>query len=260
MILKVDRLNFSYNSVPILKNITFEVNHGEFLGIVGPNGSGKTTLLRNIDGILKPNEGSILIDNLNQKELTRKEIARLIGYVSQREANIFPTTVFETVLMGRKPHITWTETKEDKKIVAQTLERLNLGDFALRDMNQLSGGERQKVYIARALVQQPKILLLDEPTANLDLRHQIEVLDLLLNTKNEKGVTVIIAIHDLNLALKYCNKLIILDKGTIFNTGGKEILNKDTIQKVYGVKIKIIEQEGQKFIVPFENLEKQFPN
>ena len=260
MILKVDRLNFSYNSVPILKNITFEVNHGEFLGIVGPNGSGKTTLLRNIDGILKPNEGSILIDNLNQKELSRKEIARLIGYVSQREANIFPTTVFETVLMGRKPHITWTETKEDKKIVAQTLERLNLGDFALRDMNQLSGGERQKVYIARALVQQPKILLLDEPTANLDLRHQIEVLDLLLNTKNEKGVTVIIAIHDLNLALKYCNKLIILDKGTIFNTGGKEILNKDTIQKVYGVKIKIIEQEGQKFIVPFENLEKQFPN
>jgi iron complex transport system ATP-binding protein len=256
VILKVDRLNFSYNSVPILKNITFEVNYGEFLGIVGPNGSGKTTLLRNIDGILKPNEGEILIENLNQKELNRREIARLIGYVSQREANIFPTTVFETVLMGRKPHITWTETKEDKKIVAQTLERLNLGDFALREINQLSGGERQKVYIARALVQQPKILLLDEPTANLDLKHQIEVLDLLLNTKNEKDVTIIIAIHDLNLALKYCDKLIMLNEGEIFARGGKEILTKELIETVYGVKVKIIEQEGQKVIIPFENLEK----
>ncbi|MBD3339623.1 MAG: ATP-binding cassette domain-containing protein [Candidatus Lokiarchaeota archaeon] len=255
MMLKIDELYFSYNSVSILKKITFEVNYGDFLGIIGPNGSGKTTLLRNIDGILKPNKGSILIENVNQKQLTRKEIARLIGYVPQREANIFPTTVFETVLMGRKPHINWTETKEDRKIVAETLEHLNLGAFALRDINQLSGGERQKVYIARALVQQPKILLLDEPTANLDLRHQIEVLDMLLNTKNERGVTVIIAIHDLNLALKYCDKVIILNKGEVFAKGGKEVINKEIIQNVYGVKVRIIEHEGQKFIIPIKNLE-----
>lgn len=256
MILEVNELNFSYYGVPILKNIDFKLNKGEFLGIVGPNGSGKSTLLRNIDGILKPQQGSIFIDNQNQEDLNRKEIAKVIGYVPQREANIFPTTVFETVLMGRKPHIKWTETEQDTRIVAQTLECLNLGEFSLRDVNQLSGGERQKVYVARALVQEPKILLLDEPTANLDLKHQIEVLDLLLNTQKREDTTIIIAIHDLNLALKYCDRLIILKEGKIFASGGREILTKENIEAVYDVKVRIIEQEGKKFIMPFGALNK----
>ena len=251
MILEVQGLNFAYNSNPILKDITFNVNKGEFLGIVGPNGSGKSTLLRNLDGILKPQAGEILIEKKNQKDMHRREIAKKIGYVAQKEGAIFPTTVFETVLMGRKPHITWTETKEDKKIVAETLERLELGNFALRDINQLSGGERQKVYIARALVQQPKILLLDEPTANLDLKHQIEVLDLLYETKRN-GVAIIIAIHDINLALKYCDKILILNKGVIFASGGKEILSKENIEIVYGVKVSIIQRGDRIFIMPEE--------
>ncbi|MFW9987550.1 MAG: ABC transporter ATP-binding protein [Candidatus Odinarchaeota archaeon] len=254
MILKVQGLNFAYNSIPILKDITFKIKKGEFLGIVGPNGSGKSTLLRNLDGILKPQEGKILIENINQKDMHRREIAKKIGYVPQKEGNIFPTTVFETVLLGRKPHITWIENKEDKKIVANTLERLELGNFALRDINQLSGGERQKVYIARALVQQPKILLLDEPTANLDLKHQIEVLDLLLEAK-KKGVTIIIAIHDLNLALKYCDKIIILNKGDIFASGGKEILSKENIETVYGIKVSIIQRGERIFIIPEETFD-----
>lgn len=253
MILEVQGLKFAYNSIPILKDISFTIKKGEFVGIVGPNGSGKSTLLRNLDGILKPHSGTILVENINQKELNRREIAQIIGYVPQREANLFPTTVFETVLMGRKPHITWIESKKDKQIVAETLERLELGEFALRDINELSGGERQKVYIARALVQKPKILLLDEPTANLDLKHQIEVLDLLLETKKEE-VTIIIAIHDLNLALKYCDKLIILDKGHIFECGGIEILSKENIEAVYGVKVSIIKNNERFFIIPEESL------
>ncbi len=249
MIIQVENLTFAYNNVSVLQNITFNVKSGDFIGIVGPNGSGKTTLLRNLDGILKPVHGTILLENQNLNDLSRREIAKIIGYVPQREIGIFPTTVFEAVLMGRKPHIKWTETKKDKKIVAQTLERLHLGKFTIRDLNDLSGGERQKVYIARALVQEPKILLLDEPTANLDLKHQIEVLDLIFDAK-KTGVTVIIAIHDLNLALRYCNKLIILDQGQIFASGGKEILTEENIEKVYGVKVSIIQKGDQCFIIP----------
>lgn len=253
MIIQVENLNFTYNKTPVLNDISFNLKEGEFLGIVGPNGSGKTTLLRNLDGILKPKSGAIFIDSRNQEQMSRLDIAKVIGYVSQKEVNIFPTTVFETVLMGRKPHIKWMETKNDKAIVARMLDKLNLGDYSLRDINQLSGGERQKVYIARALVQDPKILLLDEPTANLDLKHQLEVLDLLLETK-KKGVGIIIAIHDLNLALRYCDKFIILHYGKIFASGGQEVINKENIEAVYGVKVEVLKKEGAKYIIPFEPL------
>ncbi len=251
MILSAKNVNFSYNKLPVLIDISFGLEEGEFLGIVGPNGSGKSTLLRNIDKILHPKNGTIFIQNQNQKDLSREEIAKLIGYVPQNDNNVFSTTVFEFILMGRKPHIKWMETKEDKEIVAHMIEKLSLGDFALRDINQLSGGERQKVSIARALVQTPKILLLDEPTANLDLKHQLEVLDLLLETK-ENGVSIIIAIHDLNLALRYCDKFIILNQGQVFASGGQEIISKENIETVYGVKVEVLEKEGMKFIIPIQ--------
>jgi iron complex transport system ATP-binding protein len=251
VILSAKNVNFSYNKLPVLIDISFGLEEGEFLGIVGPNGSGKSTLLRNIDKILHPKNGTIFIQNQNQKDLSREEIAKLIGYVPQNDNNVFSTTVFEFILMGRKPHIKWMETKEDKEIVAHMIEKLSLGDFALRDINQLSGGERQKVSIARALVQTPKILLLDEPTANLDLKHQLEVLDLLLETK-ENGVSIIIAIHDLNLALRYCDKFIILNQGQVFASGGQEIISKENIETVYGVKVEVLEKEGMKFIIPIQ--------
>lgn len=253
VILNVQGITFSYNSIPTLEEISFKIEKAEILGIVGPNGSGKSTLLKNLDGILKPREGTIYIENVDQKDMRRKEIAKKLAFVPQSEGALFPTTVFETVLMGRKPHITWMETKYDKQIVAETLERLELGEFTLRDISQLSGGERQKVYIARAIVQEPKILLLDEPTANLDLKHQIEVLDLLLETKKE-GVTIIMAIHDLNLALKYCDKFIIMEKGKVFAFGGKDILSRENIETVYDVKVSIIKNNGRVFIVPEESL------
>jgi len=251
VILRAKKINFSYNKLPVLIDISFSLEEGEFLGIVGPNGSGKSTLLKNIDKILYPKEGTIFIQNQNQKDLSRQEIAKLIGYVPQNDANVFSTTVFEYVLMGRKPHTKWMETKEDRELVAQMIEKLNLGDFALRDINQLSGGERQKVSIARALVQTPKILLLDEPTANLDLKHQLEVLDLLLESK-EQGVSIIIAIHDLNLALRYCDKFIILDQGKVFASGGQEIISKENIETVYGVQVEVLEKDGMKFVIPVQ--------
>ena len=259
VIIEVKNLNFAYNSTPILKDISFKVEKGEFVGIVGPNGSGKSTLLKNIDGILKPQEGSIYIEENNLKEIPRREIAKKIGYVAQMEERLFPTTVFDTVLMGRKPHITWGESKEDRRIVAETLEELELGEIALRDINHLSGGQRQKVFIARALAQKPIILLLDEPTANLDLKHQIEVLDI-LHEQTRLGVSVIIAIHDLNLALKYCNKIIVLYNGEIYDKGTNEVLTKECIEEVYGIKVSLIKQEEKIFVIPEESIKNDESN
>ncbi|MFO7795266.1 MAG: ABC transporter ATP-binding protein [Promethearchaeati archaeon] len=256
VIIDVQNLTFAYNKKPVLHDISFSLEKGEFLGVIGPNGSGKSTLLRNLDGILSPKNGAIYIEGCDQNDMSRLDIAKIIGYIPQKEGDMFPITVFETVLLGRTPHIKWMETKEDKTIVARMLEKLGLGKFAMRDINQLSGGERQKVYIARALVQQPKLLLLDEPTANLDLKHQIEVLDLLLETK-KKGVAIIIAIHDLNLALRYCDKFVILHQGQVFVRGGEEIINKKNIETVYGVKVEVLEKAGQKYVIPFEPLDKK---
>ncbi len=256
MILKVEDLSFSYNSTPILNKVNFNVDKGDFVGIIGPNGSGKSTLLKNIDAILKPKQGCIFIENVNQNDMRRKEVAKCIGYVPQKEDITFPMTVFETVLMGRKPHISWKETNEDKEIVSDILERLDLGDFTLRNVCELSGGEAQKVHIARALAQKPSIILLDEPTANLDLKHQIEVLNYLLEIKKKEQVAIVIAIHDLNLALKYCEKLIILNKGKIHACGGKEILSEKNIESVYGVKVSIIKKGNRSYIIPEESIEK----
>ncbi|TXT57237.1 MAG: ABC transporter related protein [Promethearchaeota archaeon] len=253
-LLKIEDLEFSYGNGLILQNLNLEIDKGEFVAIIGPNGVGKSTLLRLFDGILKPTQGSISLDGRNINQLHRKAIAKKIAYVPQSEVRVFPTTVYDTVLMGRKPHIDWMETKKDKKIVSQVLSELGLGSLALRDVNKLSGGQRQKVFIARALAQEPEMLLLDEPTANLDLKHQIEVLNLLKN-QIDNGISVVIAIHDLNLALKYCDRIIVLfDKG-IYVDGNKQIIDEEIIEKVYGVKVLMIEKGDRVFIIPEEPLD-----
>lgn len=253
-LLKIEDLEFSYGNGLILQNLNLEIDKGEFVAIIGPNGVGKSTLLRLVDGILKPTQGSISLDGKNINQLHRKTIAKKIAYVPQSEVRVFPTTVFDTVLMGRKPHIDWMETKKDKKIVSQVLSELGLGSLALRDVNKLSGGQRQKVFIARALAQEPEMLLLDEPTANLDLKHQIEVLNLLKN-QIDNGISVVIAIHDLNLALKYCDRIIVLFNKGIYVDGNKQIIDEEIIEKVYGVKVLMIEKGDRIFIIPEEPLD-----
>jgi iron complex transport system ATP-binding protein len=253
-LLKIEDLEFSYGNGLILENLNLEIDKGEFVAVIGPNGVGKSTLLRLVDGILKPNKGAVYIDNKNINKLHRKDIAKKIAYVPQSELRVFPTTVFDTVLMGRKPHIDWMETKKDKRIVSKVLLELGLGSLALRDVNKLSGGQRQKVFIARALAQEPEVLLLDEPTANLDLKHQIEVLDLLKN-QIYNGISVVIAIHDLNLALKYCNRIIVLFDKKVYVDGTKSIITEDVIEKVYGVKVLMIKKGDRIFIIPEEPLD-----
>lgn len=245
----VNGLMFSYNSAPVLNKVHLEAKSGEILSIVGPNGSGKSTMLKCLNRLLRPSEGSILLDGENIHDFDANALAKNIGMVPQSEGRPFPSTVFETILAGRKPHMKWRPSQGDKEKVASVINDLGLSSIALRDIHKLSGGQRQKVYIGRALAQEPQVLLLDEPTTSLDLKHQIEVLEM-IRRLTSIGVTSIMAIHDLNLAATYSDKIVMLNKGTVVAAGGVEVLNPQTINEVYGVDVEIIKSRKRHIIVP----------
>ncbi|NLY75815.1 MAG: ABC transporter ATP-binding protein [Firmicutes bacterium] len=251
MKLNVVKLGFAYWNKPVLNDVGFEAAGGDFVAVVGPNGSGKSTLLKCIDGILKPKTGSIFIDGKNINSLSSLRLAQIIAYVPQSEGGGFPATVFETVLMGRKPRASWTPSEFDLKKTAAIIKQLGLGDLAFRDLDRLSGGQRQKAIIGRALAQETPLLLLDEPTSNLDIKHQLEVLEL-LKEQTRQGTAVVVAIHDLNLAARYADKIIMLHQGTVFAAGGPEVLSQANIESVYGVKVKIIRENGRLLIASAE--------
>jgi iron complex transport system ATP-binding protein len=249
--LKIKDVEFSYASVPILKDVCIELRASEMLSVVGPNGAGKSTLLRCIDRILKPQRGSILLDEREIKEMSRMELAKKMGYIPQSSAQVFPATVFDTVLMGRRPHIGWRSSEKDMKKVLETLQLLNIKSFAMRDINELSGGQQQKVFIARALTQEPDVLLLDEPTSNLDIKHQLEVMDIIKNIVREKGIAAIMAIHDLNLASRYADRIIMMNGGEVFDAGdAASVLTPENIKHVYDVEVEVPNHGGRPYIVP----------
>jgi iron complex transport system ATP-binding protein len=207
---------------------------------VGPNGSGKSTLLKCINRILKPQQNAVLIDGEDLSKANLKELSKIIGYVPQSSTSTFPFTVFDIVLMVRRPYIHWSLSDQDNEIVAETLDFLGIGPLAFRPFNELSGGEQQKVILARALAQQPKILLLDEPTSSLDIRHQLEILCMLKCLTYSKERAVIVSIHDLNLASRFSDKMILLKNGEIFAAGSPEVvLTEENIESVYGVKCRV---------------------
>lgn len=217
-----------------------DLGPGEVLGIVGPNGSGKSTLLKCVNRILKIKQGAVLIDGKDLGGIGLKELAKLMGYVPQSSRNTFPFTVFDVVVMGRRPYIQWSLGEKDKEIVAQILEYLGIGNLAMRYFNELSGGEQQKVIIARALAQQPQILLLDEPTSSLDIRHQLEILCILQRLVKSNHCSVIISMHDLNLASRFSDRMLMLKDGLIFAVGTPEsVITEENIEAVYGVKSEV---------------------
>jgi iron complex transport system ATP-binding protein len=251
MKLKVKDVEFSYGSVHVLKDVSIELAASEMLGVVGPNGAGKSTLLRCIDRILSPQKGCILLDERDIKKMSRMELAQKMGYIPQSASQVFPATVFDTVLMGRRPHLGWRSSEEDTEMVLETLQMLNIEDLAMRDINELSGGQQQKVFIARALTQEPDVLLLDEPTSNLDIRHQLEVMDIIKNIVREKQISAIMAIHDLNLAARYTDRIIMMNGGTIFAAGEPfSVLTTKNIKQAYGVEVEVNDHGGRPYIVP----------
>lgn len=246
----VDGVSFSYGCVDVLSDVSFAVEESELVSIVGPNGAGKSTLIRCINRLLSPDDGSVLIDRTDVRELGRNERAKSLGYVPQDQGDQFPATVFDVVLMGRKPYIDWKPTSDDLERVQAILEELDIADLASRDVTELSGGQRQKVVMARALAQEPNVLLLDEPTSNLDLKHQLQVLDI-ARRQADRGVTVILVIHDLNLAARYSDKVLLLNEdGEVHAAGGVEVLCAGNIEPVYDVTVRVETSGGFPLIVP----------
>ncbi len=238
--LKINKLSFNYAGNQVLKDVELEVGLGEMLSIVGPNGSGKSTLLKCINRILKIKQNTVLIDDQDASRLNLKELSKIMGYVPQSSTSTFPFTVFDVVLMGRKPYIHWNLSDRDNEIVAEMLDFLGIGELSMRHFNELSGGEQQKVIIARALAQQPQLLLLDEPTSSLDIKHQLEILCMLKSLTQSKERSVIVSIHDLNLASRFSDKILMLKKGCIYAVGKPEdVLTEENIAAVYGIKANV---------------------
>ena len=250
MILELKNIEFSYNGSPVLRGIEFDVKKGDVVSILGVNGAGKSTLLKCINGILKPQKGEIFIDHTNIKKTSRTEIAKALAYVPQRSEQSF-ITVFDAVLLGRKPYIKWDVTKNDIEITERVLSALGLKKLSLRYINELSGGEFQKVVIARALVQQPKVILLDEPTNNLDPKNQFEVMDIIKEISKRKGISSVIVMHNVNLAVRLSDRFVLLKEGKVFAEGGLEIITKDNIEKVYGISVTVENIRGITVILPY---------
>ncbi len=235
-LLQVESLGFSYGAKEVLKGINLEVEEGEILSILGENGVGKTTLLKCINSILKPQKGRILLDGSDLSKLRGKEIARRIAYVPQfSERNSI--RVFEAVLLGRKPYINWDVSSKDIEITEKVIKTMGLQEVGFRSLSQLSGGELQKVMLARALAQEPQILLLDEPTSNLDLRNQMEVMKLIAEISKARKITILVVMHDINLSVRFSHRFVLMKKGKIFARGGHEIITEENIQEVYGIKV-----------------------
>lgn len=251
--ISLENISFSYNGNLVLNRINHIFPRGSITAVMGPNGSGKTTLIRLINGILKPLDGKITVNGKALSQVKPSVLAQQMAYVPQIQTNVFPATVFDTVMLGRKPYIRWTPGNNDKKFTSSILVKLGLEDIALKDINRLSSGQRQRVFIARALAQEPDIILLDEPTANLDLKHQHEVMNLLAEL-SRAGITIIIAIHDLNLALKYCREFMILDEGVLVAVGNRDIFTVKMIEDVYGVRTKIMKEGEDLYILTIDSL------
>ena len=236
--LRISSIECCYGSIKALENITFSVRGGEFVGILGPNGSGKTTLLRTISRTLKSRVGTIFLDDINIYDMSGKELAKILAMVHQETAATFDFTALDVVLMGRNPYIDrfGMESREDLAIVRKLMELTNTWQLADRPVNELSGGEKQRVIIARALAQEPRVLLLDEPTTHLDINNQLEIMDLLKELCIKKRLILLGVFHDFNLAARYCDSALLLKNGKIFSAGNIDaVLTSENIKNVFQV-------------------------
>lgn len=247
--ISIRQLDFAYGSRPVLHGIDFEVASGELVSVLGMNGSGKSTLLRCINGLLQPSQGKVEINGRTTDSLSRQELARTIGYLPQNSQPV-DCTVFEAVLIGRKPHLGWQVNDTDLAETSHILSLTGLSNYADRSTLQLSGGELQRVVIARTLAQQPSVLLLDEPVNHLDIRSQIDVMDLIRTLTKQLGISTIAVMHDLNMALRFSDSFLMMKEGTVLATGGREIITTDNIRELYQLQVVLQELNGIPLVIP----------
>ena len=249
MKLSVKDLSFSYGGRKVLDKISFDVEDNSIVSILGPNGVGKTTLLRCLCNLHRPQEGSILVDGTDVLTLSGRELAKHIGYVPQSTKPV-RTTVFDTALIGRRPYMEWGVTKRDMEITEGVLDALGLAGLSMRYANEISGGEYQKVQIARAMVQEPEILILDEPTNNLDIANQHVTMHAILNAVSSRGMCTIMTMHDINLAVHYSDRFLFIKDGRVWAYGGPEIITEELVHDVYGIDSDVITHKGMPFVIP----------
>ncbi len=239
MIMNINGVSFDYAGKPVLEDVRFRVRKGEVLGILGPNGSGKTTLLKIMNRNLSPAAGSVVVEDKNIAKITKRDIAQRMAVVPQGSEINFAFSVADIVLMGRMPSLQrlQMESDEDLRIVWESMQKTKVDHLADRPINQVSGGERQRTIIARALAQRPRIILMDEPTLHLDVNHQLEVLDLVHGLSRNEGMTVIIVSHDLSLVARYCDKMILIHDHRIEAAGKVEdVLTPENMRKVFNIE------------------------
>ena len=247
--LNVENLSFHYRSGPeILCQISFSLEEGQFLAILGNNGAGKSTMLKCFNQILRVKGGHVWMDGEDLLTMTHREVARRVAFVSQTIPST-QMTVHDVVMLGSRPYMQWGFTEEEHRIVHQAMDRLNLSDMRGRFLNELSGGERQKVMLARALAQQPKVLLLDEPTSSLDIQNQYQVLDIVRDICRTSSITAVMVIHDLNLALRFCDRFLLLKDGRVYRSGDSSILDRQALRDVYGVDAHVVTVEGKSVVL-----------
>ncbi|HCI82619.1 MAG TPA: heme ABC transporter ATP-binding protein [Ktedonobacter sp.] len=250
-LLEVESITFGYEREPLLYEVSMQVQTGEMVGLLGPNGSGKTTLLRLLSGVLVPCQGTIYLKGRDLRQWGRRSIAQRIALVPQELHMPFAFTVDEMVYLGRTPFVhtlSWSKTQQDDEIVADAMHITGVDVLAGRIFNELSGGERQRVMIAMALAQEPSVLLLDEPTSHLDIKYQIETLELVQRLNREQHVTIIAAMHDLNLASRYFPRLLLFQRGVVADAGPAEVLEPGLLRRVYGIDVQVGIMRGAKHL------------
>lgn len=251
MRMSVRNLVQGYGSKTILGDISFDVDTGEVLALLGPNGSGKSTLIKTICNIMEPRSGQILIDETPIEDIDITDLAKIVSYVPQSTAAATYTTVMDTVLLGRKPYVTWSYRQKDIDYALDAMKAMRIIGYSSRDVSDLSGGQRQRVFLARSLAQCPSFFIFDEPTSALDLKHQMNTMIKMREVVHDKGAGMVIALHDINLAMNYSDKVLMLKNGKIFAYGiPDETITEENIRAVYGVESRIMEAEGRRFILP----------
>ena len=247
--MNIQNLSYHYKGGPmVLQDVSFDLENGQFLAILGNNGVGKSTLLKCFNLILRPDGGKVLLDQENLLTMSPREVAKRVAFVSQTIPST-QMTVHDIVMLGRRPYMKWGFTEDDHVIVHDAMHRLDVEDMRGRFLNQLSGGERQKVMLARALAQQPKVLLLDEPTSALDIQNQYHVMKMVRSICHDDGITAIMVIHDINLALQFCDRFLLLKDGQVYDYGDRSILTSQALMDVYGVNAKIAQVENRHLVL-----------
>ena len=252
---RVESLRYSYGPKEVLHGVDFEIDSGEVVALLGPNGSGKSTLIRTVCNIDRPTSGRILIDGKDIASMDIEELAKIISYVPQSGQYAEYDTVLDTVLVGRSPHMGWEPTERDLEVVQNAMEYMGILDLADQYINELSGGQRQRVFISRSIAQEPKMFVFDEPTSSLDLKYQFDSMKMMAELVHKDDSIMLVALHDLNLALRFCDRIVMIKDGNVVCDGTPEgVLTSELIESVYGVKTKITDTDEGKFILAYDSI------